>query len=166
MTQIKGRVEGDDAVVSQLLKIGQNAKPAIDATIGRLVLKLQRKVQEEKLTGQVLKVQTGTLRRSINGVMLPSPGQMSAGVVSTNVKYARIHEYGGTIKAMVIEAKKARALKFSMGGKTVFAKRVTIPERQMPERSFLRSALNEMSDEIKSELMQAATRAIATGAGK
>lgn len=39
-------------------------------------------------------------------------------------KYARVHEYGATIKPKV-----AKVLKFQVGGQTVYAKHVTIPAR-------------------------------------
>lgn len=45
--------------------------------------------------------------------------------VGSNEIYARIHNEGG-----VIEAKNAPALVFSMGGKTIKVKSVTIPKRQ------------------------------------
>ena len=45
-------------------------------------------------------------------------------VVGTNVKYAAIHQFGG-----VITPKKAKVLLFSVGGKKVGAKKVTIPAR-------------------------------------
>jgi phage virion morphogenesis protein len=42
----------------------------------------------------------------------------------TNAIYARIHQFGGTIKP-----KRAKVLAFTIGGKAVFAKQVTIPAR-------------------------------------
>ncbi|MFX8565905.1 HK97 gp10 family phage protein, partial [Acinetobacter baumannii] len=61
--------------------------------IGRAVLKLQREVVQNKLSGQVLNVRTGNLRRSIDQVVT-TEGSAVIGIVSTNVKYGRIHEYG------------------------------------------------------------------------
>ena len=45
--------------------------------------------------------------------------------VGTNVVYAAIHNYGGTIKP-----KKAKYLKFMVGGQWASKKEVTIPQRQ------------------------------------
>jgi phage gpG-like protein len=79
--------------------------------------------------------------------------------VGTNLVYAAIHEYGGTTRAHVIEARKAKALAFQMGGQTVFFKRVNHPGSHMPERSFLRSALEENAGSIRDAL----ERAVAEG---
>jgi hypothetical protein len=44
-------------------------------------------------------------------------------------------------------------LRFQLGGKVVFAKRVNHPGSRMPERSFLRSALYDMESEITRQLV-------------
>ena len=44
--------------------------------------------------------------------------------VETNLLYAAIHQYGGTIKP-----KNGKYLAFQLGSQTVFAKEVTIPAR-------------------------------------
>ena len=46
--------------------------------VARLGLELQRKVQAEKLSGQVLKVRTGSLRSSINTKVTDTPSEISA----------------------------------------------------------------------------------------
>ena len=85
----------------------------------------------------------------------------SAGVAvriaaSSDVKYAAIHEYGGTIPPHQIVPDKARALAFLVGGKQVFAACVQIPAVAMPERSYMRASLAEMADEIREGLAAAA----------
>ena len=67
---------------------------------------------------------------------------------SGDVKYAGIHEFGGKTPAHDIYPDKAKALAFMIGGKQVFAKVVHHPGSQMPERSFLRSSLSDMRQEI------------------
>lgn len=62
---------------------------------------------------------TSRLRNSIT-----SRARLDRVVVGTNDKRARIHQYGGVIKA-----KKAKALKFKMGKSFVVKKQVTIPAR-------------------------------------
>jgi phage gpG-like protein len=129
-------------------------------SMSRLVMKLTRKVKEEKLSGQVLKNKTGRLRRSIH----PEVGQTSrslVGTVGTNVVYAGIHEYGGQTRPHVIEAKRAAFLAF-MGkdGNMVFRRKVNHPGSRLPERSFLRSALKEMTPEIVREFENAITRVV------
>ena len=58
--------------------------------------------------------------------------------VGTNVKYAAIHQLGGTIPARVILPRRAKALRWiDRSGKVRFAKRVSIGPTQIPARPFL-----------------------------
>ena len=52
---------------------------------------------------------------------------------------------------------KAEALAFVIGGAQVFARRVEHPGSLIPERSYLRSSLDDMRDEIVAALAEAAT---------
>ena len=62
---------------------------------------------------------------------------------------------GGVIPPHQIVPDKARALAFAIDGKQVFAVRVNLPAVTMPERSYLRSSLAEMADEIRQGLSEA-----------
>ena len=55
---------------------------------------------------------------------------------------------------------KAKALAFLVGGKQIFAARVLMPAVTMLERSYMRSSLAEMADEIRDELTAAATEVL------
>ena len=64
-------------------------------------------------------VRTGHLRRSIAHRPAVFAGGVATGSVGTNVPYARIHEEGrGPVVA------RGRALRFQVGGKTIYRKRV------------------------------------------
>jgi phage gpG-like protein len=121
----------------------------------RLGLALQKKIQDEKLSGQVLKVRTGSLRSSINTEVTNTATRIEASV-GANVKYAAVHEYGvdhpWTIWA------KGRALRFELGGRVLFRKSVRHPP--LPERSFLRSALADMAPAIDAGLREAVEQAL------
>src|SRR5579885_723365 len=75
--------------------------------------------------------------------------------IAADSKYAAIHEFGGTILPHQIVPDKAKALAFLVGGKQAFAMRVNLPAIAMAERSYLRSSLAEMADEIKAGLSEA-----------
>jgi len=109
---------------------------------------------KEKLTGEVLQVRSGRLRRSINMRMEGTGGDQVSGTVGTNVLYAAIHEFGGTIPGHPLEAVNAKALRFMPKGASdfIFRRRVQIPDIRMPERSFLRSALREMLPGIRQDV--------------
>ena len=61
------------------------------------VIDLAGHIKSMKLSGQVLKARTGSLRRSIGWEVKGYRGKIQ-GRVGTNLVYARIHEYGGEIK--------------------------------------------------------------------
>jgi phage gpG-like protein len=102
------------------------------------------------LSGQVLNVKTGRLRRSIFNEVTDTSTAVTGKVASSgDVKYAAIHEFGGKTPAHEILPNKAKALAFVMGGKQVFAAVVHHPGSVMPERSYMRSSLHEMEQEIR-----------------
>lgn len=142
-------LEGDKALIARMKSMPAAVHRALEIKVKILALKLEKLVKTGKLNGQVLNRITGALSRSISH-RLEATASAVYGIVfsSGDVKYAGIHEYGGKTGAHVIEPKKAQALAFMMGGQMVFAKKVNHPGSKMPERSFLRSSLTDMSTEI------------------
>lgn len=93
-------------------------------------------------------VKTGTLRRSITGVVRPGGGTIT-GVVGTNVPYARYVEFGrGPVVA------KGRALRFTIGGRVLFRKRVG-PAKANP---FFRTAFAQSQAAILREFAEVIPR--------
>jgi phage gpG-like protein len=129
----------------------------LSRTVQRLAIKLTAHVKQNKLTGQVLKVRTGTLRRSINYQVAVTPISTMASV-GTNLSYAAIHEYG--FRGVVNVRAHLRL------AKTVFGRELATPAVQhvgahsrrvnIPARSFLRSALKDLKPEIVAQLEVAA----------
>jgi len=152
---IRAAIVGDPNKVPQyiLAKIPQ-FEWACRTSMARIVIGLQIKIVKEKLTGQVLKTQTGRLRRSISASMSPA-GPIVTGIVGTNVEYAAIHEFGGKTGAHQILPKRGKALAFNWKGKDVVFAKVNHPGSIMPERSFMRTALNEMKPQILQEFQNA-----------
>jgi len=144
-----------------LRQIYPNTQAALEDSVGRLAIKLTRKIKEEKLTGQVLKNQTGTLRRSINQ-RIDKAGTGIVASIGTNKSYAAAHEYGFTGTVTVKEH--MREIKQAFG-RPINPVNVRVRTHTMmmhlPERSFLRSALREMDQEIKTGLSDALKKAIA-----
>jgi phage gpG-like protein len=133
-------------------------------TVESLSLELKALVVA-KLSGQVLNVRTGDLRRSITSEVADSSTSVVGKVFSAgDVKYAAIHEFGGVIhhpggtpyivtKDMAMGAlfvSKATAANFK------HPLPVTKPhDIPMPERSFMRSSLKDMRAEIIERLKAA-----------
>ena len=131
----------------------------IKAKVTVLTFKLQAHVVQDKLHGQVLGQRSGRLARSIANTIIATATAVFGRVFSSgDVKYARIWEMGGTIPEHDIYPDKAQALAFMIGGHQVFAKHVHMPARTVQARSFLRSSLADMAEEIVTSLKAAAVQ--------
>ncbi len=148
-----------DGVSVALAAMPERVQAALVEKANALAAELEASVQQ-KLAGGVLNPRTGALARSIVTTIMESAAGISVSVASNgDVKYAAIHEFGGTIPPHEIVPDKARALAFAIG-KQVFARRVNLPAVTMPERSYLRSSLAEMADEIRDGLSEAVVEAV------
>jgi phage virion morphogenesis protein len=118
------------ALLAQLKERTSDTQPAM-AAIGRfLVSKIQMGFRTSRdpwgnawaalkfRSGQPLR-DTGRLRNSIHYAATPQEV-----TVGTNVSYAAVHQFGAVIKP-----KTAKALVFTAGGRTIFARSVTVPAR-------------------------------------
>lgn len=153
---IRGYLIGDKETVAKLGRANSSLRGKVKQSIVALTIALLVKVKEEKLTGQVLNVRTGRLRRSINQSVTDTGAQIY-GVVGTNVSYGRAHEMGFrgqmSVKAHMRQIKKAwgKPLK-SPKSILVRAHSRTV---DFPERSFLRSSLREMEPKIRYDIREA-----------
>lgn len=122
--------------------------------IRRVAVDLTAHVKDRKLSGQVLKVQTGRLRRSVNFRVTESATGIEARV-GTNVEYARIHEFGfrGTVNVREHMRK----------GKQAYKVRAHTRRVNLPERSFLRSSLVDMRQDIDRRIARVVGQSIAKG---
>ena len=87
-----------------------NIQGGVQKEIMRLALKMTGKVMG-KLSGDVLRVRTGRLRRSIHPEWDFRQGYSGA-TVGTNVEYAAIHEYGfsGSVQVKSFQREMTKAL--------------------------------------------------------
>jgi len=114
---------------------------------------------ERNLSGAVLQQRSGRLAASI-AVDVERSGLAATATVSSGSPYAAIHEYGGVIPARTILPQNARALAFPWRGQQRFFKRVQLPAVTMPERSFMRAALDETAPELRAAIEAAANEAL------
>jgi phage gpG-like protein len=146
---------GDKEIIQRLTAMPSAVKDSLRRKVNQLALNLESRVKDQKLSGQVLNVVTGALRRSIANEVNETSTSISAKVFSSgDVKYAAIHEYGGTIHIPEIVPDKAKALHFVIGSKDIFAMRVAAHDVVMPERSYLRSSLDDMREAIVEGMRQ------------
>lgn len=173
---ITGVLVGEREVIARLQSFPRSLHAVLLSRISRLVFQLKARVQR-KLSGEVLNVRSGALRRSIQGETLDLTSEIIGRVFSTgDVKYAGIHEHGGKTRPHIIMPRNASVLAFAgaqrsfsfMGPRAgiIFAKVVHHPGSKMPERSFMRSSMAEMRQEIINSLTQGVMESAISGGSR
>lgn len=136
---------GAEEVRLKFLTLSETVRKQLVKSMRDAMISLRAYVAANKLSGQVLHVRTGTLRRSITQRVIES-GNDVTGIVGTNVKYAPPHEYGfkGTVsvREYLRRTKAGRDATVSAHSRKV----------DMPPRSFLRSSLEENRKSILDRL--------------
>jgi len=157
------QIVGDREVIARFAAMPEGVRQALKNKVTVLAYKLQAKVVSEKLSGQVLNRVTGKLARSIHNVIDDEGLKVTGKVASSgDVKYAARHEFGFTgtesIKAHT------RTITQAFGEQLSEAKQVAVRaysrQAKTPERSFLRSSLDDMREEIIKGLTDAVQKAI------
>lgn len=161
------QVVGDRAVQSRFDKMDSLLHAALLKKISFLSEKLKLYIKTDKLSGQVLNRRTGALVNSIQAVTTDSPDMIQGTVFSAgNVKYAGIHEYGGVIKHpggtayMPITGKGVVFVSNAKAEILRLTKRTKAHDIPMPMRSFMRSGLADMRQEIISGMKAAVVEGI------
>lgn len=154
---LDGTVTGDREVIARLQRLPDSIRAALVPAMGRITFKLMRTSVQEKLSGQVLKRQTGTLARAVTQsprtYETPESVIGSVGVANITgkggrapVKYGRVHEYG--FSGTVTVREHLRTVKQAFGRTLATPAQQRVREhsarRSLPPRSFLRSALAEL----------------------
>lgn len=168
---MKFTIEGVDEVSRGINGVGSALTDALKEGIGRACILLAAGVKD-RLSDQVLRVRTGRLRRSIT-YRVTDGSDGVVGTVGTKVKYAGAHEYGfnGVVSVRDYVRRVASRNQYGAGRRT--KKNMTTAgvafvhshSRRMniPERSFLRSTLNEMAPDLRAEIEQAVSRVVQRG---
>lgn len=150
---IRGTIIGGEHAIASFDRMPDRLRAELKTGITRATLLVQRESKENKLSGQVLNVRTGRLRRSIN-TEVSAEADRVVGTVGTNVEYAAAHEYGF---AGIVTVREHLRRAVSGQDSTV---RTHTRRMNLAERSFLRSALADMADPIRREFEAAAQRAL------
>ncbi len=152
-------IDGASQLAARVEAMPEAIRAALKAKIDDLADRLVDKIKNDKLGGQVLRARSGALQASIEA----SVEDMGASVVSSGVKYAFAQEYGfdgdETVSAHVRVIKEAFGK--AIAPKAVFV-RAFSRHMNLPEHSFMRSALDEMQDEIAQALSDAVSEGLDT----
>jgi len=182
---LKIEVNGFHKVISHFQSLPKTIESQVALAVSKATFKVLVRAKQ-KVSGDVLKNRTGTLRRKINARVDKVSGSI-IGTVGIALSYAAAHEFGfkgsgtTTVKAhtrrSLKEAKAAtrfRKLKdgtrqrylIKSGKHGIGTGSVQVRAHQrnwrldLPERSYLRSALRELEPEIMAELNEAIERAL------
>ena len=145
---ISAHLVGDEQLLQRLLELHDAINAGLARCITQLGIDLQRNVQQDKLSGRVLKTRTGALKSSIDHRVEQSAWGASTNVF-TELRYGAAQEYGftGTVSVAASLRRIRQAFGRPVAEKTIsvraYDRRMTLPEH-----SFLRSALEDMTPAI------------------
>ena len=129
-----------------IAKLGRMDAATRTALRGVIVVSTQQlaALVRAKLSGQVLQKRSGRLFDSIQSQMFENTAGVFGRVFSQGVPYARIHEYGGVIN----HPGSSKFQAWQNPGGWVFTHYTRPHKIPMPERSYMRSSLAEIRDEV------------------
>jgi phage gpG-like protein len=148
MAAITATIVGRDAVLARFRMRREKIVEAVRATMLAEMSKLANYVKASKLSGQVLKNRTGTLRRSIHAGA-EATGETVTGTVGTNVSYAHVHEDGGAFQIPAHQRQLTMVF-----GRPIEPRFITVAAHvaRYPQRAFLRPAFDERRPSILAAL--------------
>jgi hypothetical protein len=143
----------DQNVLNTLQQKGPRIVEVLAQKITYLNLKLQAHIVAEKLSGQVLNHRSGRLAGSVVAQPTVAEGTSLVGQVtaaSGPAWYGRLHEYGGSfIGARVNLKHPPHMVRRARGERVMTGSPYGI---FFPERSFMRSSIDDMREEILDQL--------------
>ncbi len=143
-------ITGVERVADTLYAAGQRVEDALAAAMQSAMAMLAETIADTKLSGQVLKARSGTLRASLQANAALAGG-IAEGSVSSALPYAAIHEYGGVIERVArLQARHSRRARRQGAAYRIVE----------PEASYLRSTLGEQADAIETMLTDAVMEAL------
>jgi phage gpG-like protein len=159
------QVRGDQALIAHFRAMPDKLRDALREAIYDDLIKLQRYIVTQKLAGQVLKRPTGTLAASITPGPILEEANSITGTIGANTPYARILEYGGTIRHPG-----GTAYLPERDGSTRFISNAAAAGRNLPRtrahaipvpaHPYMRAGLADMRQTILDDLQRAAQRAV------
>lgn len=166
---LNATLTGSRELISRFEGAPKAVQDRMNVVVQAYTLDLQNYVIGSKLSGQVLNVRTGNLRRSIQRRLTVDPSAVYGYVYSSgDVKYAAIHEFGGIIQHPGGTAYITRygagigATRWISNSNPLAAhlKRTRPHPIPMPERSYLRSGLRDKSAQYSTGMANAAKAAM------
>lgn len=160
---IKMTLVGNDRVEARFRSMPERARESLVNAMKRQWFNLQAHVVSEKLSGQVLRRRTGNLASSINvggansaTAFTETPAEI-VGQVGTKVIYGAIHENGGTVNVQAHTRTITQVFGRPVTPAEVF---VRAHSATYPQRSFLRSSIQDLASQIRADMEQSVREAV------
>lgn len=165
---ISAKLTGDQALIARLNRMPTAVHTRLAETVKGWSIRLTAYVKDQKLSGQVLHVRSGTLRRKIHPIFTDTDVAVTGGA-GVKLAYARLHEFGfdgmETVRAHVrrVASRSARGwvlTSYTDAKRTQVAQGIAFVRSfqrhvKMPERSYLRSSLRDNAPAIMTDLRAA-----------
>jgi hypothetical protein len=157
---ISAELLGDGPALDRLRGLPSAVNEGLARAIAKLGIALQSSVRQDKLSGEVLKVRSGGLKSSID-VEIDKSGAGVTATVFSDLDYAAAQEYGflGTVNVRASLRLIKQAFGHPIATKTVSV-RAHSRQTDLPARSFLQSALDNMAPNISTDVEDALREAI------
>ena len=134
---IEVRIVGTKEVLEMIRRKSGQVRSRVKDAMLRITFGLQSHIRREKLSGQVLHRRSGQLSGAVFPEVLQQGSQIVGKVfVRPNAWYGKLHEYG------MVSAAHTRTMNH-LFGKPVAAFQVKVKAFKFPERSFMRSSLDD-----------------------
>ena len=157
---IAGHVVDDDRVLARLRAMPSGITSGLASAITNLGIELQQKASPKEFGGYALKARSGSLESGFE-LRVDQDTTAVTATVFTRSEHARVAEYGFA-GAVDVKASLRRITKAFR--RPIAEKSVGVPpyrrKMALPERSFLRSALEEMAPTIRSDVETALGQAL------
>jgi hypothetical protein len=157
---IAARLVGDDAVLAWLRAAPDLVASGLARAITTLGIELQRNIQEIELTGQTLGARSGSLESSTS-LQIDQSGDRIAATISSGsaYKHAREYSFSGAVAIRANLRRRTKAFARPIPRKPISMRPYTRPI-DVPEPSFLQSALEDMDPAIRDEVEAALREAL------
>lgn len=134
-------------------------------TIGHVLKSYASFPKDQKPTMLGLRVMSGQYRRSVHASKAVVTDKAVVSGIGSNLKYARIHEFGGKTKPHLIKPKRGKALHFMLGGRMIFAGAIKHPGSKIPARRPISKGIEDRLGNYGEAISAAVVKAMGTTTG-
>jgi len=154
MSRIVGTIVGDKNILKQFQDVVANTRTRLEQTVAEIGLTLLTKVKEEKLSGtpasKILTRGPNKGKRRYYRASKDLPGGQQLSVITGNLRRS--------INMQLTSDETSIVASVGVGKTAPYGKYHEFGTSRLPERSFLRSSLQELADDARAKILGAVRR--------